>query len=97
MKKKLHVFLVITLTIFFGGCTSYYMQLGDAQYNAFGYKKASNYYEKVVKREKKTKTIEKLADCYFRINDYNKAEKHFLDAFYDRVVRTFRDCILHKH
>jgi len=83
MKKNIYILPILAITILLSSCSQYYTQLGDAQYNAFGYKKATKYYEKAVLKKKKVATLEKLADCYFKINDYKNAEKYFKEAVAD--------------
>ena len=83
MKNNTYLFTLLAVTVLLSSCAQYYTKQGDEQYNAFGYKKATKYYEKAVSRKKNTQTLEKLADCYFKINDYKNAEKYFKEAVAD--------------
>ena len=83
MKNKLQILPIISFAILLSSCSQYYTQLGNSQYNAFGYKKASGYFEKAVLKKKKISTLEKLADCFYKINDYKNAEKYFKESVAD--------------
>ena len=83
MKNKLQILPIISFAILLSSCSQYYTQLGNSQYNAFGYKKASGYFEKAVLKKKKITTLEKLADCFYKINDYKNAEKYFKESVAD--------------
>lgn len=84
MKNKSYILSLIAVTLLFSSCAQYYVNQGDALFNAFAYKKATKYYEKAVAKKKKTETFEKLAECYFKVNEYKNAEKNFKEASLDK-------------
>jgi len=83
MKNNRYILPLIAIAVLLSSCAQYYTKQGDEQYAGFGYKKATKYYEKAIARKSTTPTLEKLADCYFKINDYKNAEKYFKIAITD--------------
>jgi peptidoglycan-associated lipoprotein len=84
MKNKSYILSLVAVTLLLSSCAQYYVNQGDALFNAFAYKKATKYYEKAVARKKKSQTLEKLAECYFKVNEYKNAEKNFKEASVDK-------------
>lgn len=55
--------------------------LANKLYEKFSYSKAIPLYEKVIEKKSSLQALERVADCYRRINDYRNAEK-----WYEKVV-----------
>lgn len=84
MKQNILNLLLLTLvSLFISGCASYYVEQGDIQYNAMGYAKAIQHYEKAYAKKPTPETALKIADCYQNINNYSKADKYYQKAFKD--------------
>ena len=63
---------VILLTL--SGCTRYYVSQGNKNFEALGYYKASQFYEKAVAKKQHPEALTNLAICYRSMNEYKKAE-----------------------
>lgn len=84
--KKLFLKTVLSLAAFIAFANIAFSQsddliLANKLYEKFSYSKAIPLYEKVIEKKSTLQALERLADCYRRINDYKNAE-----TWYEKVV-----------
>lgn len=84
-------FLAIATSINVSFAQSDDLILANKLYEKFSYSKAIPLYEKVIEKKSSLQALERLADCYRRINDYYNAEK-----WYSKIV-TDTTCSMQQH
>jgi peptidoglycan-associated lipoprotein len=68
------IFLASIFLLSLSGCTRFYISQGNKNFEAQGYYKASQFYEKAVAKKQDPKALTNLAICYRSMNEYKKAE-----------------------
>jgi peptidoglycan-associated lipoprotein len=93
LPAKLILFAAVTFLL--SGCADYYYKQGNRAYEQMGYSSAVDYYMKSLAKKETSGAREKLAESYFKMNNYAKAEEHFAIALKDTVCPCKPESKLH--
>ena len=85
LSLPLNFILTGALVFLLSGCAEYYYRQGNNLYDEMGYNSATNWYMKALGKKEMTGARERLAECYYQMNNYVKAEENYAKAMTDTV------------
>lgn len=81
MKALIKFTPIALLVLFISSCMNSHVYKGDRYYDAIAYSKAIPHYEKIYSKKSNSEYGLKLADSYFKVGNYLKAEEVYAEVF----------------